>query len=109
MKIKKIDKGFVCEICGKVVEPLGYTSRDHCPKCLCSKHVDELPGDRQNECEGTLVPVSVEYSESKGYIIEYLCQKCKQIKRNKASNDDSKKMLLSVMNGTYDKEIKKLK
>ena len=36
----KKDESFVCENCKKEVEVLNYTSRDHCPFCLYSKHVD---------------------------------------------------------------------
>ena len=43
----KNDDSFVCENCHKTIDKLGYTSRDHCSRCLCSKHVDILPGDRQ--------------------------------------------------------------
>ena len=42
----KKDESFVCENCKKEVEVLNYTSRDHCPFCLYSKHVDINPGDR---------------------------------------------------------------
>ena len=37
------DEEFVCENCGKTVEKLNYTARDHCPFCLYSKHVDKDP------------------------------------------------------------------
>ena len=42
-KFTMIDESFTCEICNKLVEPLGYTARDHCPYCLYSKHVDINP------------------------------------------------------------------
>ena len=29
-----IDEKFICENCGKNVEKLNYTARDHCPFCL---------------------------------------------------------------------------
>ncbi len=48
----KNDQGFVCAHCGQTVEPLGYTSRNHCPHCLYSLHVDIHPGDRQNPLPG---------------------------------------------------------
>ena len=51
----KRDESFVCENCGMEVEKLVYSSRDHCPYCLCSKHVDKLPGDRAEDCKGILV------------------------------------------------------
>ena len=40
---KVIDEGFICENCGRKVEPLGYSCRNHCPYCLYSKHVDIEP------------------------------------------------------------------
>ena len=46
----KNDNSFVCENCNMIVSPLKYTSRDHCPYCLYSKHVDINPGDRLNKC-----------------------------------------------------------
>ena len=97
----KNDDGFVCQNCGAKVGKLGYTSRDHCPKCLCSLHVDVMPGDRQNDCCGLMVPISCTYSAKKGYIISYRCQKCGQIHNNKYANDDDMKVIFSLMNGTY--------
>ncbi|MEK7218066.1 MAG: RNHCP domain-containing protein, partial [Patescibacteria group bacterium] len=33
---------FTCEHCGTGVAPLPHgTSRNHCPRCLWSKHVDD--------------------------------------------------------------------
>ena len=92
----KRDEGFICENCGNKVEKLGYTSRDHCPKCLCSKHVDVMPGDRKEECHGILRPIKVELSSKKGYIIVYKCDKCGAIKRNKSAEDDNKDLLIKL-------------
>ena len=66
----------------------GYSSRDHCPKCLCSKHVDITPGDRANDCKGLLEPISAEINPKKGYVIIYKCKKCGAICRCKAAEDD---------------------
>ena len=92
----KRDEGFICENCGSKVEKLGYTSRDHCPKCLCSKHVDIMPGDRKEDCHGILRPIKVEISSKKGYIIIYKCDKCGTIKKNKAADDDNKELLIKL-------------
>ena len=59
-KFYKSDESFICENCGKEVEKLNYTSRDHCPYCLYSKHVDINPGDRMNTCKGLLKPIGIE-------------------------------------------------
>lgn len=83
----KNDNGFVCKNCGFEVLPLGYSSRNHCPKCLCSLHVDINPGDRANPCGGIMKPISVETDAKKGFIIIHKCQKCGEIKRNRAATE----------------------
>ena len=102
----KNDNGFVCENCGKEVTPLGYTSRNHCPHCLCSLHVDVNPGDRENTCRGLQRPIGVEQSNKKGYVIIYKCSRCGKITRNKSANDDSFEQILKVsshsMNNDFD-------
>ncbi len=103
-KFTKNDNGFVCANCDTLVEPLGYTSRDHCPNCLVSIHIDHNPGDRANDCKGLLIPISVSYNNNKGYVITYKCQKCGQLHNNKMAEDDNFDTLLKVMNGTYNYE-----
>lgn len=94
----KRDESFICENCGKEVNKLGYTSRDHCPYCLCSKHVDVTPGDRANTCKGILKPIQVLPDSKKGYIIVYKCNKCGEIHRNKAAEDDDIDLLIKLTN-----------
>lgn len=91
----KNDSGFVCQNCQKEVEPLGYTSRNHCPYCLCSLHVDIQPGDRANDCGGIMDAVSAQPDKKQGYILIHRCRKCGEIKRNKAAygEDDLDKIL----------------
>ena len=92
----KNDNGFICSNCGKEVNPLGYTSRNHCPHCLCSLHVDILPGDRANTCKAIQRPIAVEQSAKKGYVIVYKCDKCGAITRNKSAEDDDFEQLLKI-------------
>jgi hypothetical protein len=99
---EKNDNEFICRVCGKLVPQLKYSSRDHCNKCLCSIHIDINPGDRANNCLGTLVPIDVETSNKKGYIITYRCSKCNQTHNNKTAEDDNFNTILKVMNKTYD-------
>ena len=86
-RITKNDDSFVCAHCGKEVKPLGYSSRNHCPFCLWSLHVDKNPGDRAEECRGQLKPVKVLPDAKKGYIIVHKYEKCGAIRRNKAAHD----------------------
>ena len=86
-RFTKNDDSFICAHCGKEVLPLGYTSRNHCPFCLCSLHVDINPGDRANSCAGILRPISAQPDPKKGYIIIHKCDKCGAICRNKAAHE----------------------
>lgn len=92
----KRDEEFECENCHKKVSKLSYTSRDHCPYCLCSKHVDILPGDREENCKGLLKPIQVELDGKKGYVIVYKCTKCGKIRRNKAADDDNMDLIIKL-------------
>ena len=96
----KLDEEFICENCGKDVKKLNYTSRDHCPYCLHSKHVDINPGDRANTCKGLLVPIEIEKFKNT-YKIIYKCKKCDQIHKNViATDDDFEKIIdLSIKKG----------
>ena len=81
--------GFVCAHCAQDVPPLANGSyRNHCPYCLYSLHVDVFPGDRANECQGVLEPVQIEHSGKKGWIIVHRCQRCGELRRNKAALND---------------------
>lgn len=93
----KNDSGFICNNCKKEVMPLGYTSRNHCPYCLCSLHVDNSPGDRQNSCHGLMVPIGIEISAKKGKVILFKCTKCGEIKKNVSAFDDNEKLILEIM------------
>ncbi len=95
-KFTEIDEEFICENCGKKVEKLGYTSRDHCPYCLYSKHVDINPGDRQETCHGTLEPIGIETNPKKGYVIIYKCKECGKIRKNKAAKDDNFDLIIKL-------------
>jgi len=81
------DEEFTCINCGKLVNKLNYTARDHCPFCLTSIHVDINPGDRLNTCHGLLVPVGVEKFKD-SYKIIYKCNKCGTSHKNIMARDD---------------------
>jgi DNA-directed RNA polymerase subunit M/transcription elongation factor TFIIS len=84
------EEPFVCEHCGTATAPLGEgTYRDHCPKCLYSKHVDrDGPGDRLSACKGLLRPTEIDADGKKGFMVVYECEKCGKTSRNRAANDD---------------------
>ncbi len=92
----EIDEEFICKNCGREVQKLHYTSRDHCPYCLYAKHVDINPGDRAEDCHGMLEPIGIENSPKKGYVIVYKCKKCGAIRKNIAAKDDNMSLIIKL-------------
>ena len=94
-RFNMIDESFTCQNCGKKVDKLGYTARDHCNYCLYSKHVDILPGDRKNNCQGLLKPIGIEkYKDT--YKIIYQCEKCQLIHKNIMASDDNMDIIIEL-------------
>lgn len=85
---------FTCEVCGTEVKGNGYTN--HCPECLCSKHVDINPGDRASDCGGIMRPVDIEMKKGE-YIIVHKCEKCGFVRRNKSAEGDNFATILAIM------------
>ena len=103
-RFKRNDEGFVCANCGKTVEPMGTSSRDHCPFCLWSLHVDVMPGDRANDCRGKLRPIRTEPHPRHEFVIVYKCEKCGELHRNRAAlnakvQPDNRSLLVRLTSG----------
>ena len=89
------NEDFICLNCGKKVSKSAYTARDHCPYCLYSLHVDNLPGDRANECHGLLKPIGIEKFKNTFKII-YKCEKCHKIHKNIIHDDDNVDLIIEL-------------
>ena len=96
-RFNELDEEFICLNCGKKVDKLEYSSRDHCPHCLYSLHVDINPGDRQNNCKGLLKPIDLEKFKDT-YKIIYKCEKCNQLHKNIMAKDDSYEEIIKLTN-----------
>lgn len=94
-KFNMIDEEFICENCGLAVKKLEYTARDHCPYCLCSKHLDIYPGDRNNACKGLLLPIGIEKFKNI-YKIIYKCSSCNKIHKNIMAIDDNMDLIIKL-------------
>ena len=96
-RFNELDEEFICLNCGKKVDKLEYSSRDHCPHCLYSLHVDINPGDRQNKCKGLLKPIDLEKFKDT-YKIIYKCEKCNQLHKNIMAKDDNYEEIIKLTN-----------
>lgn len=86
-KTIKKNESFICLNCREEVLPAEKTCRNHCPLCLWSLHVDDIPGDRACSCRGLMEPIKLEDGK-KGFSIVHRCTSCKMVKRNKVLPDD---------------------
>ena len=86
----KGNDAFICEECHAFVTPLENGSfRNHCPFCLWSKHVDIIPGDRRENCEGLMGPIRIDRHSKKGWMVVHKCIRCGKEQRNKIAPDDN--------------------
>ena len=82
------DEAFACGHCGFQV-PLTDSGpiRNHCPRCLRSRHVDgEVPGDRASGCGGLMDPE--DWSVTGGiWVVTQVCRVCGHRRRNRLFPD----------------------
>ncbi len=84
---------FICEKCGFLNKGNGYTN--HCSNCIFSKHVDNEPGDRLNQCLGLMKPIYVSYTNKDKYIM-HRCEKCGLEKKNLIQIGDNIDTLINI-------------
>jgi len=103
-RFTRLIEDFFCENCNNTVKGDGYTN--HCPHCLHSKHVDINPGDRLSNCGGRMRPVFLENSR-KGFVITFECEKCGQLKKNRAAENDNMDVVIELSKGEYPRKRRK--
>jgi predicted Zn-ribbon and HTH transcriptional regulator len=92
-KLLKLNRAesFRCQHCGFDVpmQAVGSTQRNHCPRCLWSRHVDEEVGDRRSSCLASMEPVGVSLKSNGGELmLVHRCCGCGKVMRNRLSGDD---------------------
>lgn len=92
------DEAFVCKVCGASVGPIfgGGRQRNHCPVCLSSVHLDDLPGDRSADCGGIMDPVGVWVRKNGEWAIIHRCRRCGVFHSNRIAADDNPMKLMSI-------------
>lgn len=92
-----INESFTCEQCDEAVSKAEKTCRNHCSKCLWSKHVDEkIPGDRESTCKGLMEPIAILHNSKKGEQIVHQCTICGEKKTNKVIPDDNRDKIVQI-------------
>ncbi|GAB6109467.1 RNHCP domain-containing protein [Fusibacter bizertensis] len=91
-------ENFICKSCGRIVVPNGAGSdhRNHCPHCLSSVHVDNLPGDRAANCNGIMEAIGVWVRKNGEWAIIHRCNRCGHLSSNRIAADDNPVKLMSI-------------
>lgn len=93
-KFQRKIEDFFCQNCGYFTKGNGYTN--HCPNCLWSKHVDNNPGDRENECLGMMKPIQAYYKKGKWFVV-HQCQRCQTNKIIKITAEDKLEVIKQII------------
>ena len=89
---------FNCVHCCQPVVPetYGTAHRNHCPWCLWSRHVDDVPGDRAASCGGAMEPIAVWARRGGDWAIIHRCRSCGELHSNRIAGDDNELALVSL-------------
>jgi hypothetical protein len=108
--------GFKCRVCQiyvpSLVEISGVQNRNHCPNCLCSRHMDWLKaGDRLSACKAIMAPVglSIRWSHNKyakiqdgELLLVHQCTECDKFSVNRIAADDRADVLRQLFRASLD-------
>lgn len=80
--------GFTCTHCNEEILPVtNGRYRNHCPFCLYSVHLDNIPGDRASSCRGLMKPLHLTHKSKKGWQIVHICLQCSVKKACRVAED----------------------
>lgn len=92
------DETFVCLNCGAAIPPvaIGGKNRNHCPRCLHSRHMDITAGDRRSPCKASMQPIAVWAKGDGEWSLLHRCERCGIIRANRIAADDDETELLKL-------------
>jgi len=89
---------FTCTTC-RFTTPeatFGTKHRNHCPRCLWSRHVDESIGDRKAACKAPMEPIAIEVRPHGEWAVVHRCTGCGVLRTNRIAGDDFERALLAL-------------
>jgi hypothetical protein len=92
------DRAFHCAHCRAIIQPIawGTRHRNHCPRCLWSRHLDDEPGDRRCPCAQAMEPIAIEVRRDGEWALVHRCCGCGVLRTNRIAGDDDERALLGL-------------
>lgn len=90
---------FTCQHCRVTVphQGGGTKNRNHCPRCLWSRHVDQAIGDRASTCLASMQPVALTLKADGGELmVVHHCCGCGKVSWNRLAADDNEEVILTL-------------
>ncbi len=108
--------GFTCRICQAHVSASaalsGVHNRNHCPNCLCSRHMDwQEAGDRLSACKAMMAPIglTMKWSHNKyarlldgELMLVHMCVECGKLSINRIAADDRVDRLREIFHASFE-------
>lgn len=92
------ESSFTCLVCRFHVSlhAFGSQHRNHCPRCLWSRHLDDEPGDRRCPCREPMEPIAIEVRRDGEWALVHRCTGCGTVRTNRVAGDDHERSLLAL-------------
>ncbi|HXU24364.1 MAG TPA: RNHCP domain-containing protein [Tepidiformaceae bacterium] len=92
------EESFRCVHCKERVaaDVFGTAHRNHCPRCLWSRHLDDFPGDRKSSCKSGMEPAAVTVRSDGEWAIIHRCAGCAVLHENRIAGDDNVMVLMAL-------------
>ncbi|HSB66229.1 MAG TPA: RNHCP domain-containing protein [Anaerolineales bacterium] len=90
----------------------GVQNRNHCPYCLCSRHVDHVKsGDRMSACKAIMQPIGLTVKPGRNkygdtscgeLMLIHRCIECGKLSLNRLAADDQPEKLLEIYDASFE-------
>jgi hypothetical protein len=118
-KRRALEEFFTCIQCEAQVYTQaiisGVQNRNHCPYCLCSRHVDQvLAGDRLSACKAIMQPIGLTMKPSRNkygvkicgeLMLVHRCNDCGKLSINRLAADDQGERLMDIFLASRELEL----
>ena len=75
---------------------IGTAHRNHCPGCLWSRHVADVPGDRAADCGSSMEPIAITVRKDGEWVLIHRCNGCGVLHSNRIAGDDNALLLFRL-------------